>query len=165
MGEFGVGQPVPREEDPYLLRGAGRYVDDVAQPGLLRAYVLRSPHGHSRIRAIDAGSARAMPGVVLALTGRDPEVMALGTQKPTAPRKRRDGSAAFACPQFALARDIVRYIGEPVAFVVAETLDQAKDAAEAIAVDYETLPAVAPAEDAITARARSPRAPSPHTPP
>jgi carbon-monoxide dehydrogenase large subunit len=155
MGEFGVGQPVPREEDPYLLRGAGRYVDDVAQVGLLRAYVLRAPHGHARIRAIDLRRTRAMPGVVLALAGKDPEVMALGTQKPTAPRKRRDGSPAFASPQFALARDTVRYIGEPVAFVVAETLHQAKDAAEAIEIDYESLPAVATLEDAIKQDARA----------
>ncbi len=148
MGEFGVGQPVPREEDPYLLRGAGRYVDDVAEVGMLRAYVLRSPHAHARIRAIDVSRARQMPGVVLLLAGNDPAVTALGTQKPTAPRKRRDGSPAFACSQFALARDTVRYIGEPVAFVVAESLHQAKDAAETIAVDYETLPAVPNLEEA-----------------
>ncbi|HUI94736.1 MAG TPA: hypothetical protein VLX44_03195, partial [Xanthobacteraceae bacterium] len=76
MGEYGVGQSVPREEDPYLLRGAGRYVDDVAQLGLLRAHVLRSPHAHARIRAIDAQAARQMPGVVLVLTGHDPAVTA-----------------------------------------------------------------------------------------
>jgi aerobic carbon-monoxide dehydrogenase large subunit len=149
MGEYGVGQAVPREEDPYLLRGAGRYVDDVAQVGLLRAYVLRSPHAHARIRSIDVSAAKEMPGVVLVLAGNDPAVMALGNQKPTAPRKRRDGSPAFACSQLALAGDMVRYIGEPVAFVVAETLNQAKDAAEAIAVDYETLPAVATLAEAI----------------
>src|SRR5215469_11596023 len=142
MGEYGVGQSVPREEDPYLLRGAGRYVDDMAQIGLLRAHVLRSPHAHARIRALDAEAARQMPGVVLVLTGNDPAVTALGTQKPVTPRKRRGGAPAFACAQLALARDTVRYLGEPVAFVVAQTLNQAKDAAEAIVVDYETLPAV-----------------------
>jgi aerobic carbon-monoxide dehydrogenase large subunit len=149
MGEYGIGQSVPREEDPYLLRGAGRYVDDVAQVGLLRAFVLRSPHAHARIRAIDIAPAKAMPGVVLVLAGNDPALTALGTQKPNAPRKRRDGSPAFASPQSTLARDTVRYIGEPVAFVVAETLNQAKDAAEAIAVDYDVLPAVATLADAI----------------
>jgi aerobic carbon-monoxide dehydrogenase large subunit len=148
MGEYGVGQSVPREEDPYLLRGAGRYVDDVGQLGLNRAFVLRSPHAHARIRSIDVAAAREMPGVVLALAGNDPAVLALGTQKPNVPRKRRDGAPAFGCPQLALARDTVRYIGEPVAFVVAETLDQAKDAAEAIAVDYEMLPAVPTLEEA-----------------
>jgi len=155
MGEYGVGQSVPREEDPYLLRGAGRYVDDMAQVGLLRAFVLRSPHAHARIRSIDVSAAKSMPGVVLALAGDDPAVAGLGTQKPNTPRKRRDGSPAFASPQLALARDTVRYIGEPVAFVVAETLHQAKDAAEAIAIDYDMLPAVATLEDAIKPGARA----------
>jgi carbon-monoxide dehydrogenase large subunit len=149
MGEYGVGQSVPREEDPYLLRGAGRYVDDVAQPGLLRAHVLRSPHANARIRTIDTQAARQMPGVVLVLAGNDPTITALGTQKPATPRKRRDGLPAFASSQVALARDAVRYVGEPVAFVVAETLHQAKDAAEAIGVEYESLPAVPTLEEAI----------------
>jgi carbon-monoxide dehydrogenase large subunit len=155
MGEYGVGQSVPREEDPYLLRGAGRYVDDVAVTGLLRGHVLRSPHAHARIRSIDASAARSMPGVVLALTGDDPAVTALGTQKPNTPRKRRDGAPAFGSPQLALAREAVRYIGEPVAFVVAETLNQAKDAAEAIVVDYEMLPAVPTLEEATRAGAHA----------
>jgi carbon-monoxide dehydrogenase large subunit len=149
MGEFGIGQPVPREEDPYLVRGAGRYVDDVQGVGQARAYVLRSPHGHAIIRRIDASAARTMPGVLLVLTGAAPEVANLGLLRPNAPRKRRDGSAAFIAPQPYLARDRVRYVGDPIAFVVAETLDDAKDAAEAIDVDYEALPAVATIEDAI----------------
>ena len=149
MGEFGIGQPVPREEDPYLVRGAGRYVDDVTVPGQLRGYVLRSPHAHARIRSIDVGAAKAMPGVHLILTGRDPEIRALGTQRPQVPRKRRDGSPAAPAPQPALAGDIAHYAGDPVAFVVAETLHQAKDAAEAIEIDYEALPAVASVEDAV----------------
>jgi len=149
MGEYGVGQSVPREEDPYLLRGAGRYVDDTAQFGMLRGYVLRSPHAHARIRSVDVSAAQRMPGVALVLAGNDPAMTALGTQKPNQPRKRRGGEPAFGCSQFALARDTVRHIGEPVAFVVAETLNQAKDAAEAIAVDYETLPAVPTLEEAI----------------
>jgi carbon-monoxide dehydrogenase large subunit len=148
MGEYGVGQSVPREEDPYLLRGAGRYVDDVGQHGVLRGYVLRSPHAHARIRSIDVSAARQVPGVVLVLAGNDPAVTSLGTQKPNQPRKRRGGEPAFACSQFALARDTVRHIGEPVAFVVADTLNQAKDAAEAITVDYESLPAVPTLEEA-----------------
>ena len=109
MGEFGIGQSVPREEDPYLLRGQGRYVDDVMLPGQLRAYVLRSPHAHARIRAVNATQARAMPGVLLALTGHDSEVRALGLQRPKYPRKRRDGSPAFMSPQPWLAADSVRY--------------------------------------------------------
>src|SRR5215469_1785025 len=161
MGEYGVGQSVPREEDPYLLRGAGRYVDDMAQIGLLRAHVLRSPHAHARIRALDAEAARQMPGVVLVLTGNDPAVTALGTQKPVTPRKRRGGAPAFACAQLALARDTVRYLGEPVAFVVAQTLNQAKDAAEAIVVDYDTLPTVPTLEDATAPGAAAVYAPCP----
>ena len=149
MGQNGIGQPVPREEDPYLLRGEGRYVDDVQLVGTTIGYVLRSPHAHAEIRSIDATAARAAPGTHLVLTGKDAEVMALGVQSPRMPRKRRDGSPAFVCPQFVLARDRVRYVGDYVAFVVADTLAQAKDAAELIAVDYEALPAVISTEDAI----------------
>src|SRR5262249_5145419 len=142
-------QPVPREEDPYLVRGAGRYVDDVKLVGQARAYVLRSPHAHARIVAIDASSAKSMPGVLLVLTGEDAAVLALGLQRPWMHRKRRDGAPMFISPQPYLARERVRYIGDPVALVVAETLDQAKDAAEAIAVEYNDLPAVTTLEDAI----------------
>ena len=142
MGQFGVGQPVPREEDPYLLRGAGRYVDDVRLLDLARAVFLRSPHAHARIRSINADAAKAAPGVKLVLTGESPEVTALGLQVPRMPRKRRDGSPGFVAAQPHLARGTVRYVGDPVAFVVAETLNQAKDAAELIEVDYEPLPAL-----------------------
>jgi aerobic carbon-monoxide dehydrogenase large subunit len=148
MGEFGIGQSVPREEDPYLVRGQGRYLDDITMPGELRACFLRSPHGHARIRSIDPSAARAMPGVVRVMTGHDAEVMALGTQHPR-PRHRRDGSPAQPAPQFHLARDRVRYIGEPVAVVVAETLAEAKDAAEAIAANYDLLPAVITPDQAV----------------
>jgi carbon-monoxide dehydrogenase large subunit len=149
MGEFGIGQPVPREEDPYLVRGAGRYVDDVTLPGQALAYVLRSPHSHAAIAKIDATSAKALPGVHLVLTGNDPDILALGLQRPWHPRKRRDGSPAFISPQPLLARGRVRYIGDPVALIVAQTLAQAKDAAEAIEVDYEPLPAVTSIVDAV----------------
>jgi len=149
MGDFGIGQPVPRAEDPYLVRGAGRYVDDVKLIGEARAYVLRSPHAHARIVAIDAARARAAPGVVLVLTGSDPALLALGLQRPWHPRKRRDGSPVFISPQPLLARERVHYVGDPVALIVAETIDQAKDAAELIEIDYETLPAVPTTEAAI----------------
>jgi carbon-monoxide dehydrogenase large subunit len=149
MGDFGIGQPVPREEDPYLVRGAGRYVDDVRLVGQARAHVLRSPHAHARIVTIDASPAKSMPGVLLVLTGEDPALLALGLQRPWAHRKRRDGSPMFISPQPYLARGRVRYIGDPVALVVAETLDQAKDAAEAISVEYDELPAIATLEEAI----------------
>ncbi|HEY4405756.1 MAG TPA: xanthine dehydrogenase family protein molybdopterin-binding subunit [Xanthobacteraceae bacterium] len=149
MGEFGIGQPVPREEDPYLVRGAGRYVDDVTLPGQMLAYVLRSPHSHAAIVKIDTARAKALPGVRLVLTGNDPDILALGLQQPWHPRKRRDGSPAFISPQPLLARGRVRYIGDPVALIVAQTLAQAKDAAEAIEVGYESLPAVTSIVDAV----------------
>ncbi len=153
MGEFGIGQPVPREEDPYLVRGAGRYVDDMQAVGQARACVLRSPHAHAEVVRIDVTAARAMPGVLLVLTGNDAELLRLGTLRPHTPRKRRDGTAAFTSSQPFLARERVRYLGDPVAFVVAETLEQAKDAAEAIAVDYDVLPAVPTTADAIAPNA------------
>jgi carbon-monoxide dehydrogenase large subunit len=149
MGEFGIGQPVPREEDPYLVRGAGRYVDDVRLPGQALAYVLRSPHSHAGIRDIEVTRAKALPGVHLILTGNDPEILALGLQRPWHPRQRRDGAPAFISPQPLLARERVRYIGDPVALIVADTIAQAKDAAELIEVDYESLPAVTSVADAV----------------
>jgi aerobic carbon-monoxide dehydrogenase large subunit len=149
MGEYGIGQSVPREEDPYLVQGLGRYVDDVTLSGQLRGYVLRSPHGHAAITSIDTSAAKTMPGVHLVLTGTDEAITSLGTQKPLMPRKKRDGSPALGTSQPAVAQGRVRYVGDPVAFVVADTLEQAKDAAEAIIVDYETLPVVTEIEDAI----------------
>src|SRR6476661_8535059 len=105
MGEFGIGQPVPREEDPYLVRGLGRYVDDVTVPGQLRGYVLRSPHGHGTIKTIDISAAKDMPGVHLILTGKDDAITSLGNLRPLMPRKKRDGTLATGTPYLALARE------------------------------------------------------------
>ncbi|MGZ5837433.1 MAG: xanthine dehydrogenase family protein molybdopterin-binding subunit [Xanthobacteraceae bacterium] len=149
MGEYGIGQSVPREEDPYLVQGRGRYVDDVTLSGQLRGYVLRSPHAHARVKSIDTAAAKAMPGVQLILTGRDEAITALGHQRPMMPRKKGDGAPATGTPHYALARERVRFVGEPVAFVVADTLNDAKNAAEAISVDYEILPAVIGIEEAV----------------
>jgi aerobic carbon-monoxide dehydrogenase large subunit len=149
MGYYGIGQPVPREEDPRLLRGHGRYVDDVKAIRELRGFVLRSPHAHARIAAIDVRNAKQMPGVAAVLTGDDLKARGLGTLRPAAPRKRSTGAPAYIAPQPLLAQGRVRFAGEPVAFIVAETLDQAKDAAERVAVDYEPLPVVVAAEDAL----------------
>src|SRR4051794_24798868 len=115
MGEFGIGQPVPREEDPYLLRGAGRYIDDVIPFGLVRAYVLRATHAHARIVSIDVAEAKTAPGVLLVLSGNDSAVLALGLQRPAQARKRRDGSPMVSTPHPLLAGGRVRYIGQPVA--------------------------------------------------
>ncbi len=149
MGLYGVGQPVPREEDPKLLRGQGRYVDDVRMPGEARAFVLRSPHAHAAIAALDVRRAKQMPGVLAVLTGDDLRARGLGTLRPHVPRKRSSGAPAFVMPQPLLAQGRVRCAGEAVAFVVAETLDIARDAAEAIEVRYEPLPVLTSAEAAM----------------
>jgi carbon-monoxide dehydrogenase large subunit len=149
MAVQAIGQAVRREEDEALLCGRGRYVDDAGQPGDARGYVLRSPHAHARIRAIDIAPAQSAPGVLVVLSGADVRRRGLGTLMPAARRRRRDGSSAFACPQPLLAEERVRYVGDPVGFIVAETLDQAKDAAALVAIDYEALPAVTTAAAAL----------------
>src|SRR5579885_1792397 len=144
-----IGQRVPREEDRRLLTGRGRYVDDVKAIDAARGYVLRSPHAHARILSIDTGAADGMPGVLLVLTGDDLKRRGLGTLRPHIPRRKKNGAPAYVCPQPVLAQDRVRYVGDPVAFVVADDLNRAKDAAERIVVEYEPLPAVVSAEAAI----------------
>jgi aerobic carbon-monoxide dehydrogenase large subunit len=141
VGLFGIGQAVTRLEDGRLLRGRGRYHDDVRLPGQASMVVLRSIHAHARLRGIDAAEARAMPGVLAVFTGLDLGDE-LGTMKMTLKRTRPDGSPMFAPPHRGLARDRVRYVGDPVALVVAETRAQAEDAAEHVRIDYEPLPAV-----------------------
>jgi carbon-monoxide dehydrogenase large subunit len=147
MGEFAIGQSVSRFEDPRLLRGGGRYVGDMVLPGMAVGYVLRSPHGHARIRSIDASQAKSAPGVLAVLTGADWQASGWGDLPVPGGLKRRDGSV-FRPPYPALAIDRVRFVGDPVAFVVAETYHQALDAAERIAVDYEPLPAIASTAEA-----------------
>src|SRR5215471_12718610 len=142
MGEFGIGQAVRRFEDPRLVRGQGRFVNDVNLPGQAYAYVLRSPHAHARIATIDQGAALAATGVLAVFTGDDIIADGLGTMAMTLKRKRPDGSPMFAPPHPGLARGRVRYVGDPVALVVGESLAQAKDAAERVAIDYEPLPSV-----------------------
>jgi aerobic carbon-monoxide dehydrogenase large subunit len=131
------------------VRGEGRYVGDIALPGMAFGTVLRSPHAHARIRAIDVAAAKAAPGVLAVLTGADWEASGLGDLPVPAGMKRRDGSPLYRPRYPALVKDRVRWVGDYVAFVVAETLHQAADAAELIAVDYEPLPAVVSAEDAL----------------
>ena len=155
MGEYALGQAVPRSEDPRLLRGGGRYVDDVVLPGMVHGYVLRSPHAHARITSIDADPARAAPGVLAVLTGADWAASGFGDLPAASGRTRRDGSPMFVPPLPALVADRVRRVGDYVAFVVAETLNQAKDAAERIVVDYDPLPAVIGTEEAVAPGALS----------
>ena len=148
MGEFAIGQSVPRFEDPRLLRGGGQYVDDIVLPRMAFGHVLRSPHAHAKIRKIDIAAAKAAPGVLAVLTGEDWIKSGWGNMPVPATHKRRDGSPNFQPPYPALVKDRVRFIGDYVAFVVAETKNQAMDASELIEVDYEPLPAVLGTGDA-----------------
>src|SRR5262245_41926855 len=147
MGQFGIGQSVKRFEDVRLVRGHGRFHDDVNLPGQSHAVIVRSIHAHARIRRMDAAQALRSPGVLAVFTGAD--TADLGTMKMTLKRKRPDGSPMFAPPHHGLTRDRVRYVGDPVAMVVAETLAQAEDAAERLVIDYEPLPAVTSTAEAI----------------
>ena len=148
MGAFAVGQAVSRSEDPRLLKGLGRYIDDIDLPRQAHAAIVRSPHAHARIRALDTAASRALPGVLCVLTGADCAADGLGTLPCDQSRSRRDGSDMYRPPRPILVRDKVRLVGDYVALVVAETASGARDAAEHVAVDYEVLPAVTDAEAA-----------------
>ena len=151
MGEFATGQSLSRLEDLRLLRGQGRFVDDVTFPNQAHGYVLRSPHAHADIRSVDATAARSAPGVLAVLTGADCEAQELRPIPHIGPPvKRRDGDAPFVPPFTPVAVDRARFVGEAVAFVVAETVAQAKDAAELIDVDYDPLPAATSTADALS---------------
>jgi aerobic carbon-monoxide dehydrogenase large subunit len=146
--KFGSGQAVTRREDDPLLRGAGRYVADHAPAGLLHGFVLRSPHAHARLRIADAAKAKALPGVALVLTGAD--TAELGNL----PCQGEVPGVKLAVPPYPiLARDQVRHVGDAVAFVVADTLDRARDAAEAITVEWDALPPAIGATAALAAGA------------
>ena len=145
MGEFGVGQSVPRLEDPALLTGRGQFADDAGSSfeGALYGYVLRSPHANARFSEVDVSAAAAMPGVAAVLTARDYIADGLGPIPHIGPPvKRRGGEAPASPPYFPLADGHARHVGDGVVFILAETLDRAKDAAERIGIDYEPLPAV-----------------------
>ena len=139
---FGARQPVKRLEDYRLLTGKGRYIDDQPAGNALWLYVLRSPHAHANIKSVDLEAAKAMPGVKAIFTGADLVADNVGTI-PTLPIfKRADGSPASFAPRRLLAHETVRFVGEPVAAIVATSRVEAQDAAEAIAIDYQELPAV-----------------------
>ncbi|MCB5174159.1 xanthine dehydrogenase family protein molybdopterin-binding subunit [Microvirga lenta] len=142
MTATGIGAPVRRKEDQRFVTGQGRYVDDFNRPGQAYAYFLRSPHAHAAIRSIDTGPALVMPGVLAVFTGDDLAADKIGGLICGWMIHSKDGSPMKAGPHPALAQDKVRYVGDHVAVVIAETLAQAKDAAEAIVVDYDVLPAV-----------------------
>ena len=140
--KFGLSQSMRRVEDPRLLRGSGLYADDLALPGQTFGVVVRSPHANARIRSVDTAAALAIPGVLAVFTGADLAAAGLGPVPCAIPMKNRDGTPRAETPRPALAIDRVRHVGDPVAFVVAETLKAAKDGAEAVGVDYEALPSV-----------------------
>jgi carbon-monoxide dehydrogenase large subunit len=147
--KFAVGQSVRRLEDPRLLQGLGRYSDDVSLPREAHAVLARSPHAHARIRGIDTSAALKLPGVLAVLTAAELAADGVGNLPSDRGRKRRDGSPASATPRPALLRERVRHVGDPVALVIAETHEQALDAADQLRVDYEPLPAVAGTANAL----------------
>jgi carbon-monoxide dehydrogenase large subunit len=148
MQKYGVGQPVRRKEDDTLVRGKGKYTDDFSLPKQAYAWMVRSSHAHGVIKGIDTSAAKTMPGVLGVWTGAD---LAAANYKPFTcglPLKSRDGSPLKQTNRMPLATDKVRFVGDPVACVVAETLAQARDAAEAVELDIEPLPAVTDAAEA-----------------
>ncbi|MEH6754709.1 MAG: xanthine dehydrogenase family protein molybdopterin-binding subunit [Alphaproteobacteria bacterium] len=142
MGKFGIGQGVRREEDPRLLTGRGYYVNDVNLPKQAYTHILRSPHAHADIRSIDTTAAKAAPGVLAVFIGADVVADGLGFPGMPAKWKRPDGQPMKYRPQPPLATDRVRYVGDPVAMVIAETINQARDAAELIDIDFNMLPSI-----------------------
>src|SRR3954453_20017230 len=147
--KFGVGQPVRRFEDQTLITGKGRYTDDIGLENAAYAYVLRARVAHANIRSIDTAAAKQLPGVLLVLTGDDVKADELGDVPCHAPLNNKDGSPRHDTPRPALAVGKVRRLGQPVAIVVAETLPQAQDAAGALAIECESLPAVTDARTAL----------------
>ena len=140
--KFGIGQPVTRQEDPVLLKGQGRYTDDINLPNQAYAVMVRSQVAHGIIKGIDTSAAKQMPGVLGVWTGADLNAAGFGPLKTLIPVPNRDGSPMKTPVRYSLATDKVRFVGDPVAFVVAGTLAEAKDAAEAVELDIESLPAV-----------------------
>ncbi len=152
----GIGQPVRRKEDFRLLTGRGSFGDDVAPPGLAYAVIVRSPHAHARIAAIGSRAASAAPGVLTILTGADyradglgPIPHAAGLMNPPDLVARVNGAGPISPPHYPMPVDTVRFVGEPVAMIVAETIATAKDAAELVEIAYDPLPAVTRARDAL----------------
>ncbi len=149
MNMVRIGDSVARDEDLRLLQGKGRYLDDVTAANQAYAQVLRSPFAHAEIRAIDTSAAASAPGVLTILTGKELEDRGLGALKPADAGKRSDGSPGFGCALPLLAQGRVRFVGQAVAFIVAESAAEARDAAELIEVQYSPLPAVVSADAAL----------------
>ena len=151
MQKFGIGQGATRVEDKRLTTGQGRYIDDINLEGQARAVFLRSPHAHAKIVAIDTEAALSLPGVLGIYTVADLKADGIGDVPCLAPVKNQDESSCVMPPRPALAAGRVRHVGDAVAMIVAETAMQAQDAAEAVWVEYEALPAVVETDKAMSA--------------
>lgn len=149
MGIEGIGARVTRKEDKRFLTGKGRYTDDMTVPGMKYAFFIRSPHAHAKITGIDASAAKAMPGVIDVLTGAQLQEDGIGNLICGWMIHSKDGSPMNMGAWRPLAVDTVRYVGDAVAIVVADSVGEARDAAEAVMVDYQTLPAVVEASAAL----------------
>ncbi|HZL29467.1 MAG TPA: xanthine dehydrogenase family protein molybdopterin-binding subunit [Pseudolabrys sp.] len=149
MGEFAIGQGVSRFEDPRLIQGGGSYTDDVQLPNMAHGVVLRSPHAHARIKSIDTTAAKKAPGVLAVLTAADVKANGYGELPVPGGLKRRGGEPMYKPKYPILADGVVRWVGDGVAFVVAETIAQALDAAELIEVDFDSLPSVTSTAEAV----------------
>ena len=147
--KFGIGQPVVRNEDARLIQGQGQYTDDVNLKGQVYGAMVRSQVAHGTIKMIDVSAARAMPGVLAVYTAEDLEKAGYGDMAPRMPFKSTDGTPMHAMTRPVICKDKVRFVGDPLACVIAETEAQARDGAEAIVVDIETLPAVIDPKEAI----------------
>ena len=137
--KFGIGQSVSRTEDPRLLRGEGKYVDDITSQGQLFGMVFRSPYAHARMSNLDVSEARNVAGVVAVYTATDPAMAALKDLATQMPVKNADGSKGAYPGLPHLASDVVRFVGQPIAFVVAEDLRAAKNACDLIMADFQDL--------------------------
>src|SRR5258708_23406312 len=142
MGVEGIGASVVRKEDRRFITGKGRYVDDIKLVGLTHAHFVRSPHAHAKVKSIDTAAAMKMPGVVGVLTGKEIVDDKVGNLICGWAITSKDGTGMKMGAWPAMAPETVRFVGQAVAVVVAETKNQAKDAAEAVVVNYEELPAV-----------------------
>jgi carbon-monoxide dehydrogenase large subunit len=152
--QFGIGQPVRRKEDARLLTGAGTYTDDMNLPGQAHLAILRSPHAHARIVSMNLDAARAAPGVLAVLTGHDAASDGLGLFPVMIEVGAMPGTPPLYCPpRSILQTDAVRFVGDPVVAIVAETRAQAQDATELVAIEYEMLPAITDTARALDADA------------
>src|SRR6195952_3099990 len=149
MGVEGIGASVVRKEDRRFITGKGRYVDDIKLVGLTHAHFVRSPHAHAKVKSVDTSAAMKMPGVVGVLTGRQIVDDKIGNLICGWALTSKDGTEMKMGAWPAMAPETVRFVGQAVAVVIAETKNQAKDAAEAVVVDYEELPAIIDMRDAV----------------